>query len=86
MAAKKRKTIPQTEARRLRAQVRALENELNAMTSRYVDLPGPHVASIQLTDIDHARLETTEKLGFSLGIRHWSGTTYHVHAIKQRKL
>ena len=83
MAAKK---ISQREARQLRARVRRLENQLDLMGNRYRDLPGIHVATICATEVQKAQMETAAQLGFVLAIRHWSTSTYPVHAIKPEEL
>ena len=38
------------------------------------------------TEVQKAQLETAAQLGFALAIRHWSTSTYHVHAIKPEEL
>ena len=83
MAAKK---ISQREARQLRARVRKLEGQLDTLTNRFTSLPGVHVATIYATKVQKAQLETAAQLGFALAIRHWSTSTYHVHAIKPEVL
>ena len=44
------------------------------------------VATIYATEVQKAQLETAAQLGFALAIRHWSTSTYHVHAIKPEVL
>ena len=83
MAAKK---ISQREARQLRARVRKLEGQLDTLTNRFTSLPGVHVATIYATEVQKAQLETAAQLGFALAIRHWSTSTYRVHAIKPEVL
>ncbi len=79
----KKKPISQRVARAAMREVKALKDRIVALESRYcADFPGTHIASIQFNEITSARMQTANRLGFSLVIRHESGDTYGIRALR----
>lgn len=78
--ARARNRISVREALRLRKRVRELEMRLGDVLAG--GWPGPVIAQVFLSDIQRAKVETTQRLGFSLVVRYNGVDTISLHAVR----
>jgi|GEM_PF-5426111 len=77
------KPITQTEAKRLRKQVRELQLKVEQITNAYSrDYPGTYITTFIGSDVLNARLDVVKRLGHTIVARQ-SGNEVHLYAAEK---